>query len=401
MPSSPIPAPPPTDAAAGVPSLRTLGSGAQQAASGNDSRLTPATASTPGTVSAVAQTFGGAKTFGGAATPATFNSTDTTGTAPTVVVNNPGTTDGYSRLSMQIAGTEVGSISADTVAHDGLINGLTFTAANSRGIGFAIDGTTVAAVDAAAWEFYTPATFSRDPEVYDTLVVGAGSPVHSITIEGSPIDVQILPLQVGGFGEDVATFEDLYLVPGVRHVGVGTKESLNLSMLEDLAIDLEIDDGDTSITLRADAVSIPGPTVISSLEVGSTLVAGLSVSTQTVEATNSISSVNGITVGPTAAPPVASLAADGRLNQVGVVGVAGDATANNPSGRNSLPSGFSSVTITNNLVTNSSVVLFTPHARDATCKELVLELANGSFTVSGTDNATADIPFSWEVKGLL
>lgn len=92
MPNSPTPAPPLSDAAQGTPSLRTLGTGNQQAAAGNDSRLaTPSNAqttpasnkipladgtgviapgwlanasvSTAGLVSTSAQTFAGLKTF--------------------------------------------------------------------------------------------------------------------------------------------------------------------------------------------------------------------------------------------------------------------------------------------------------------------------------------------------
>lgn len=40
MANSPIPSPPQADAVATVPSLRTLGTGAQQAASGADARFT-------------------------------------------------------------------------------------------------------------------------------------------------------------------------------------------------------------------------------------------------------------------------------------------------------------------------------------------------------------------------
>lgn len=79
----------------------------------------------------------------------------------------------------------------------------------------------------------------------------------------------------------------------------------------------------------------------------------------------------------------------------------GAATINRPIGKSAIAAGAASVVITNSLVSTASHVIITPHARDATCKELVAELAAGSFTVSGTANATATLPFSWEVKGLL
>lgn len=97
------------------------------------------------------------------------------------------------------------------------------------------------------------------------------------------------------------------------------------------------------------------------------------------------------------------LHADGRVNQRGTDSSAspGAATADRPIGKNAIAAAASSVTITNSLVTTASVILITPHARDATCKELIAVPAAGSFTVSGSAAATAAVPFSWEVKGLL
>lgn len=97
------------------------------------------------------------------------------------------------------------------------------------------------------------------------------------------------------------------------------------------------------------------------------------------------------------------LHSDGRVNQRGTDSSAtpGAATADRPIGKNAIAAGASSVVVTNNLVTAASVIFATPHARDATCKELIAVAAAGSFTVSGSANATATLPFSWEVKGLL
>lgn len=82
-------------------------------------------------------------------------------------------------------------------------------------------------------------------------------------------------------------------------------------------------------------------------------------------------------------------------------GTPGAATINKASGKSAIAAGASSVVITNSLVTAASRVLITPHARDATCKELIAVPALGSFTVSGTANATAALPFSWEVSTII
>lgn len=98
--------------------------------------------------------------------------------------------------------------------------------------------------------------------------------------------------------------------------------------------------------------------------------------------------------------------------QVGVVGNVfqygtdstaspGAATIHKPIGKSAIAVGASSVVITNSLVTAASHVIITPHARDATCKEVIAVPGAGTITVSGTANATAALPFSWELKGLL
>lgn len=93
----------------------------------------------------------------------------------------------------------------------------------------------------------------------------------------------------------------------------------------------------------------------------------------------------------------------GRIDQSGTdsTGTPGAATINRPTGKSAIAIGAASVVITNSLVTAASRVIITPHARDATCKELIAVPAAGSFTVSGSANATAAVPFSWQVANIL
>lgn len=101
--------------------------------------------------------------------------------------------------------------------------------------------------------------------------------------------------------------------------------------------------------------------------------------------------------------PIATLAASGRLDQAGTdsTGSPGNATINKPTGKSAIAAGVATVRITNSLVTAASRVNITPHARDATCKELIAVPGAGFFDVSGTANATAALPFSWEVSTIL
>lgn len=94
---------------------------------------------------------------------------------------------------------------------------------------------------------------------------------------------------------------------------------------------------------------------------------------------------------------------EGRLDRSGTDSSAspGAATINKPTGKSAIAIGASSVVITNSLVSATSRVHITPHARDATCKEIIAVPAAGSFTVSGTANATAALPFSWEVGDII
>lgn len=100
---------------------------------------------------------------------------------------------------------------------------------------------------------------------------------------------------------------------------------------------------------------------------------------------------------------VMAIAPSGRIDQQGVDSSAspGAQTSNKPVGKNAIAAGASSVVVTNSLVSATSMIFITPHARDATCKELIAVPAAGSFTVSGTANATAALPFSWRIVNIL
>lgn len=100
------------------------------------------------------------------------------------------------------------------------------------------------------------------------------------------------------------------------------------------------------------------------------------------------------------ASPVALLRASGRIDQSGSdsSGTPGAATINKPIGTSAIAAGASSVVITNSLVAAGDWVMITPHARDATCKELIAVCGAGTITVSGSAAATAALAFSWEVK---
>lgn len=93
----------------------------------------------------------------------------------------------------------------------------------------------------------------------------------------------------------------------------------------------------------------------------------------------------------------------GALNMWGTdsSGTPGAATIDKPSGKSAIALGAASVVITNNLVTAASRIIITPQTRDATCKELIAVPGAGSFTVSGSAAATANLVFSWEVSNIL
>lgn len=99
----------------------------------------------------------------------------------------------------------------------------------------------------------------------------------------------------------------------------------------------------------------------------------------------------------------ANLYATGRLDQSGTdsTGTPGNATINKPTGKSAIAIGAASVTITCSLCAAASRVMITPHARDATCTDLIVVPGAGSFVVSGAAAATAAVPFSWEVSTIL
>lgn len=82
-------------------------------------------------------------------------------------------------------------------------------------------------------------------------------------------------------------------------------------------------------------------------------------------------------------------------------GTPGAGTIDKPSGKNAIAIGASSVVVTCAVCTATSRVMITPQTRDATCKELIAVPGAGSFTVSGSANATAALVFSWEVTEIL
>lgn len=93
----------------------------------------------------------------------------------------------------------------------------------------------------------------------------------------------------------------------------------------------------------------------------------------------------------------------GLIRQYGSdsTGSPGNATINRPIGKSAINVGASSCVITNSHATAAMHCIITPHARDATCKELIAVCGAGTITVSGSANATAALPFSWELKGML
>ena len=93
----------------------------------------------------------------------------------------------------------------------------------------------------------------------------------------------------------------------------------------------------------------------------------------------------------------------GRIDQSGTdsTGTAGAATIDKPCGKSAIAAGAATVTITCNQVTAASILLITPHARDATGLLPIAVPGAGAFTVTTTANCTAALPFSWEVKTIL
>lgn len=114
----------------------------------------------------------------------------------------------------------------------------------------------------------------------------------------------------------------------------------------------------------------------------------------------------GFEVNPTGSAPVTKLWGSlnpGRIDQAGTdaSGSPGAVTIHKPIGKAAIAAGASSVVITNSMVSAGMHCIISPHARDATCKELIAVCSAGAITVSGSANATAPLPFSFEVKGML
>jgi hypothetical protein len=76
-------------------------------------------------------------------------------------------------------------------------------------------------------------------------------------------------------------------------------------------------------------------------------------------------------------------------------GTPGNATINRASGRSAIAAAASAVTITNSLVTASSIVVVTPRDLDGTLTRFTAVAGTGSFVVTGNAAATADWDFDW------
>lgn len=99
-------------------------------------------------------------------------------------------------------------------------------------------------------------------------------------------------------------------------------------------------------------------------------------------------------------PAIGLNTATGRIDQFGTddTANAGNRTVNKPTGINTLASGATTITVTNNLCTATSRVLVTFHA-DPGGRYWVTKAA-GSFTVNVSAAPGADAPFSWEVSSM-
>lgn len=86
-----------------------------------------------------------------------------------------------------------------------------------------------------------------------------------------------------------------------------------------------------------------------------------------------------------------------EISGVDKSGTPGNATINAPTGKVAIDIGSSQVVITNSVVSAGDGVLITPHARDATCKELIAVCTSGAITISGIAAATAVLPVSFVV----
>lgn len=79
-------------------------------------------------------------------------------------------------------------------------------------------------------------------------------------------------------------------------------------------------------------------------------------------------------------------------------GTPGNATLNTPTGRSAIAIGAAAVTITNSLVSATSIVLVVLQSADATLTQILRVVpAAGSFVVTGNANATAATNIGWVV----
>jgi hypothetical protein len=78
-------------------------------------------------------------------------------------------------------------------------------------------------------------------------------------------------------------------------------------------------------------------------------------------------------------------------------GTPGNVTINKPSGKAAIASGASTVTVTNSLVTASSIVLIQPQNLDGSLLDYEVVPAAGSFTVTGNSAAAENWPFGFVV----
>jgi hypothetical protein len=79
-----------------------------------------------------------------------------------------------------------------------------------------------------------------------------------------------------------------------------------------------------------------------------------------------------------------------KLDTVDASGTPGAATINEPSGKVAIAAGASSVVVTNNLVTASSIIIPVLQVADATLTQILRVVPGaGSFTITGNANATA------------
>lgn len=104
-----------------------------------------------------------------------------------------------------------------------------------------------------------------------------------------------------------------------------------------------------------------------------------------------VSSTGVTTLATVGTAPALAIAGDVRLDKtITPAGTTGAQTINKQMGSVNIAAGQSSVVVTNNRVTTSSVIVATVATADATLKSVVAVAANGSFTLTGNAAATAE-----------